>query len=77
MRPVARGDVIRVIVRQLRSPRTVASPPWQSVQPSRTAGVRCMVGASDFTWQVLQPSDLAFISATDCRCGAGGAMTRE
>jgi hypothetical protein len=32
-----------------------------------------MVGASVWTWQELQPSDLASISAPICRCGAARA----
>src|SRR5688500_2444608 len=53
-------------------PITAASPPWQSVQPSRTAAEVCMVGASVATWHDVHPADLASISVTDWLTGAAG-----
>src|SRR5712692_3863524 len=46
--------------------RTSDFPPWQSVQPSRTVPVGCIVGSSVRTWQVMQPALLR--SATACAC---------
>src|SRR5215472_7614131 len=44
-------------------------PPWQSVQPSCTVRVGCMVGSSIGEWQVMQPADLRLASSRDCpRC---------
>src|SRR5215469_3065361 len=43
----------------------VASPPWQSVHPSSTVFVGCIVGSSIGEWQVLQPADLRSASARD------------
>ena len=40
-----------------------ASPPWQSVQPSRTAAEACM--GSIFLWQVTQPRDFSLYGAVD------------
>mgnify|MGYP004263578543 CR=1 FL=1 len=48
----------------------------QSTQPSRTAGVSCMVGWSVRTWQEKQPSDFAAICASVWMRGAGAAVTR-
>src|SRR5215467_10783202 len=42
-----------------------ASPPWQSVQPSATVFVGCMVGSSVCEWQVTQPADLRSASSHD------------
>src|SRR5712692_5994144 len=46
--------------------RTSDFPPWQSVQPSRTVPVGCIVGSSVGTWQVMQPALLRSASAWDC-----------
>src|SRR5215468_7697414 len=40
-------------------------PPWQSVQPSCTVFVGCMVGSSIGEWQVMQPADLRSASLLD------------
>ena len=41
----------------------VGSPPWQSVQPSRTNSLPC--GSCAFSWHSMQPLLLAIIVATD------------
>src|SRR5712692_3293496 len=46
--------------------RTSDFPPWQSVQPSRTVPVGCIVGSSVRTWQAMQPALLRSASAWDC-----------
>src|SRR5262245_52397390 len=40
-------------------------PPWQSVQPSRTVPLGCIVGSSIGEWHVRQPADLLFASSGD------------
>jgi hypothetical protein len=51
-------------------------PPWQSVQPSTTASLLCIVFWSVPTWQEVQPALFASAAAHSCDCGAGGARTR-
>ena len=41
------------------------SPPWQSVHPSLTVFVMCIVGLSVAVWQELHPADLRSASACD------------
>ena len=54
---------------------TVASPPWQSVQPSTTAGFACMVCRSVAVWQVTQPGRLGRRRRPGSACaGAGGPI---
>src|SRR5882724_4838479 len=47
---------------------TLASefPPWQSVHPSGTVFVGCMVGASIGEWQLMHPADFRSASSRDC-----------
>jgi hypothetical protein len=49
-------------------------PPWQSVQPRITAGVRCIVFWSLAVWQETQPALLASASCVVWNEGAAGAM---
>src|SRR5579883_3306891 len=49
---------------------TAALPPWQSVQPSRTVFVGCMVGSSVEVWQEIHPADLRSASCCDCPSNA-------
>ena len=42
------------------------SPPWQSVQPSRTVPVVCIDGESVCPWQATQPVLLRSASSCDC-----------
>src|SRR5262249_15352993 len=44
----------------------VELPPWQSVHPSSTDFVACMVGSSAVPWHEMQPPDLR--SASSCIC---------
>ena len=43
-----------------------AFPPWQSVHPSWTVFVGCMVGSSIGEWQLTQPADFRSASSRDC-----------
>jgi hypothetical protein len=45
---------------------TLASPPWQSVQPMGIRPLGCIVGASSEVWQDLHPALLRSASAGDC-----------
>src|SRR5664279_1674655 len=51
-------------------------PPWQSVQPKRTAGEVCMVSLSVFVWQLRHPADFRSASSWVCmsRSCAGWPM---
>ena len=51
----------------------LALPPWQSVQPSTTARLVCMVRRSVALWQEPQPALLALASSHVCVRGLGGA----
>src|ERR1700730_9590179 len=44
----------------------VGSPPWQSVHPSSTVFVACIVGSSAVPWHEMHPVD--FRSASSCDC---------
>src|SRR6185437_16127096 len=50
---------------------TVASPPWQSTQPSTTAEDLCIEGASEAVWQLSQPTLFVCASASLSPAGAG------
>src|SRR5262249_4421295 len=59
---------------------TLASPPWQSVQPSTTAFEVCMLLASVSVWQLMQPALLRSAASRACFAGAiawpGGTSAR-
>jgi hypothetical protein len=52
-------------------------PPWQSAQPSTTAGEECMVFLSLSVWQVTQPALFASAASQSWVRGADAARTSE
>ena len=78
LRPVARGDIIGVVVGKLgiAAHFGVSAVTIGAAQPYRARQMHRRRIGRDVGRCCSLPTS-AFISASDCRCGAGGAMTRE